>query len=83
MSRNTEAKLGPRCAGVALDCAEERCGFASADRNRPPMSDAENCVAVVSRTDPNEENVNSLPELKTGPIGSLSIYRPFVSDGSA
>lgn len=43
MSRNTEAKLRARRAGVALNCAEE-------------------------------------PERETGPIGSLPIYRPFVSD---
>ena len=32
MRRNTEATLGPRRAGVALNCAEEQCGFASAAR---------------------------------------------------
>jgi hypothetical protein len=32
-------------------------------------------VVGVARTDPNQ-----LPERETGPIGSLPIYRPFVSD---
>jgi uncharacterized RmlC-like cupin family protein len=44
-------------------------------------SDAESCVAVIARTDPNEqESVVLLPELETGPIGSLPIHRPFASD---
>jgi uncharacterized RmlC-like cupin family protein len=39
------------------------------------------CVDVVARADPNEqESVDLLPEFETGPIGSLPIYRPFVSD---
>jgi uncharacterized RmlC-like cupin family protein len=45
------------------------------------LSDTESCVAVVARTDPNEqESVRLLPELETGPIGSLPIYRPSVSN---
>jgi hypothetical protein len=81
---HTETKLGPRGADGALNCAEGQCGFASADSNPPPISDTESCAAVVARTDPNEqESVRLLPELETGPIGSLPVYRPFVSDRSA
>ena len=41
------------------------------------LSDTESCVAVIARTDPNEqESVVLLPELETGPIGSLPIHRP-------
>jgi hypothetical protein len=81
MSRNTEAKLDPRRAGFALNCAEEQCGFASADSNPSPISDTEDRVAVVTRIDSNEqESVGWQPELETGPIGSLPIYRPFGSD---
>jgi uncharacterized RmlC-like cupin family protein len=42
------------------------------------LSDVGSCVAIIARTDPNEqESVVLLPELETGPIGSLPAYRPF------
>ena len=43
------------------------------------LSDVGSCVAIIARTDPNEqESVVLLPELETGPIGSLPIHRPSV-----